>query len=121
MYARYLVIAALLVGAGPALAHEAKGAHGGRIADAGSYHVEMVAKANTIDVFISDAGEKPVASSGFRGTAILVAGGKPQRVVLEPVDGARLSGNAAAALPAQPKGVVQLTAPDGKTIQARFH
>ena len=53
-------------------------------------------------------------------TAILVAGGKSQRVVLAPVDGKRLSGSAAAALPSQPKGVVQLTAPDGKTVQAKF-
>ena len=120
MYAKYLVIGALLIKSGSALAHEAKGTHGGRIADAGSYHVEMVAKSTTVDVFISDAGEKPVAASGFKGTAILVAGGKSQRIVLEPVDGARLSGSATVALPNQPKGVVQLTGPDGKTIQAKF-
>jgi hypothetical protein len=42
------------------------------------------------------------------------------QIVLEPVDGARLSGSATVALPNQPKGVVQLTAPDGKTIQAKF-
>jgi hypothetical protein len=59
-------------------------------------------------------------ASGFKGTAILVAGGKSQRIVLAPVDGTHLSGSATAALPGQPKGVVQLTRPDGKTIQARF-
>lgn len=119
MYAKYLLIGAL-IWSGAAWAHEAKGKHGGRITDAGSYHVEMVVKSDTIDVFISDASEKPVAASGFKGTAILVAGGKSQRVVLTPVDGTRLSGTATAALPNQPKGVVQLTAPDGKTIQAKF-
>jgi hypothetical protein len=120
MYARYLVIGALLIGAPSALAHEAKGMHGGRVVDAGSYHVEMVAKSSTVDVFISDTGEKPVAASGFKGIAILVAGDKPQRIVLEPVGGARLTGSATVALPNQPKGVVQLTAPDGKTVQAKF-
>jgi len=120
MYAKYLLIGALLTSAGSACAHDAKGSHGGRVADAGIYHVEMVVKGSVIDVFISDAGEKPIATAGFKGTAILVAGGKSQRIVLEPVDGARLSGSAAAALPNQPKGVVQLTAPDGKTIQGRF-
>ena len=120
MYAKYLLIGALLIGAGSAVAHEARGTHGGRIADAGSYHVEMVAKSEVVDVFISDADAKPVATSGFRGTAILVAGGKSQRVVLEPVDGARLSGSATVALPNKPKGVVQLTSPDGKTVQAKF-
>lgn len=120
MFARYLLIGALLAGSGSAWAHDEKGTHGGRITDAGSYHVELVVKSDVVDVFISDAGEKPVTASGFKGTAILVAGGKSQRIVLAPVDGARLSGTAAAALPGQLKGVVQLTAPDGKTIQGKF-
>ena len=120
MYARWLLIAALLTPAGPAWAHEATGKHGGRIADAGPYHVEMVVKSDVVDVYISDANEKPVAAAGFKGMAILVAGGKSQRVVLAPVEGTRLSGSATAALPNQPKGVVQLTAPDGKTSQAKF-
>jgi hypothetical protein len=120
MYAKFLLIGALLISAGSASAHDEKGPHGGRVADAGSYHAELVVKADVVDVFISDANEKPVAASGFKGTAILVAGGKSQRVVLAPVDGVRLSGSAAAALPSQPKGVVQLTAPDGKTAQAKF-
>ena len=120
MYARYLLIGALFTWSASASAHDAKGPHGGRIADAGSYHAELVVKADVVDVFISDANEKPVAVSGFKGTAILVAGGKSQRVVLAPVDGVRLSGSATSALPNQPKGVVQLTGPDGKTVQAKF-
>ena len=120
MYAKYLLIGALLAWSGSVWAHDAKGTHGGRIADAGSYHVEMVVKSSVVEVFISDASEAPVAATGFKGTAILVAGGKSQRVVLAPVDGVRLSGSATAALPGRPKGVVQLTAPDGKTAQAKF-
>lgn len=120
MHAKYLLIGALLAWSGAASAHDAKGAHGGRIADAGSYHVEMVVKSDTVDVFISDASEKPVATSGFKGTAILVVDGKSQRILLAPVDGTRLSGSATAALSNQPKGVVQLTGPDGKTNQAKF-
>ena len=120
MYAKYLLIGALLTSAGSAGRMTSRGTNGGRIADAGSYHVEMVAKSDVVDVFISDASEKPVAASGFKGMAILVAGGKSQRVVLAPVEGARLSGSATVALPNQPKGVVQLTAPDGKTVQAKF-
>jgi hypothetical protein len=120
MYARWLLIGVLLTPAGPAWTHEATGRNGGRIADAGSYHVEMVVKSDVVDVYISDVNEKPVAAAGFKGMAILVAGGKSQRVVLAPVEGTRLSGSATAALPNQPKGVVQLTAPDGKTSQAKF-
>jgi hypothetical protein len=120
MYAKRLLIGALLIWSGSAWAHDAKGTNGGRITDAGSYHVEMVVKSDIVDVFVSDASEKPVAVSGFKGLAVLIAGEKSQRVVLAPVDGAHLSGSARAALPRQPKGVVQLTAPDGKTIQAKF-
>jgi hypothetical protein len=119
MYAKFLLIGALLISSGAAWTHDVKGKHGGRIIDAGAYHVEMVVKSDTVDVFISDQGEKPVAASGFKGTVILVADGKSQRVVLAPVDGAKLSGNATS-LEDQPKAVVQLTAPDGKTIQAKF-
>lgn len=119
MYAKWLLIGAL-TWSGAAWAHEAKGKHGGRITDAGSYHVEMVVKSDSVDVFVSDASEKPVATSGFKGTAILVVDGKTQRIVLAPVEGTRLSGSATAALPEKPKGVVQLTGPDGKTSQAKF-
>ena len=119
MYAKFLLIG-VLAWSGVAWAHEVNGKHGGRIVDAGSYHVEMVVKSDVVEVFISDQSEKSVAASGFKGTAILVAGGKSQRIVLAPVDGTRLSGSATAALPGQPKGVVQLTGPDGKTIQAKF-
>ena len=120
MHAKLLLIGALLSSTGSAWAHDAKAKNGGRITEAGAYHVEMVVKSDIVDVFISDESEKPVAASGFKGTAILMASGKSQRVVLAPVDGVRLSGSATAALPNQPKGVVQLTAPDGKTIQAKF-
>ncbi|MSP30104.1 MAG: hypothetical protein EXR09_06560 [Acetobacteraceae bacterium] len=120
MHARCLLIGALLTWSHAAWAHDVRGKHGGRITDAGSYHVEIVVKSDVVDVFISDQSEKPVTASGFKGTAIIVAGGKSQRVVLAPVDGTRLSGSATTALPDQPKVVVQLTGPDGKTLQAKF-
>jgi len=120
MYVKFLLIGALLASAGSAWAHDVKARNGGRITDAGAYHLELVVKSDTIDVFISDQSEKPVSASGFKGVAILLAGGKSHRVVLAPVEGTRLSGSATAALPNQPKGVVQLTAPDGRTSQAKF-
>lgn len=121
MKAKLLLIAISLAGSVSALAHDTKGPNGGRIADAGPYHIEMIAKSDVVDVFIRDTKDQPVSSSGFKGTAILVVEGKSQRVVLEPVDSVRLTGKAAAALPNQPKGVVQLTGPDGKTAQGKFN
>jgi hypothetical protein len=105
----------------PVHAHEASGQHGGRVADAGKYHVELVAKGETVDVFVMDGEQKPLPAAGFKGTVILVVGGKPARVPLEPADGNRLSGKAAVALGDSPKGAVQLTAPDGATASGKFN
>ena len=117
---RLALIAALLAASG-AYAHEATGTHGGRVADAGDFHVELVTKGEAVDVYVSDAKQKPVAIAGFKGTAILVVGGKPARVVLEPADGNRLTGKATGALGDRPKGAVQLTAPDGASASGKFN
>jgi len=110
---------ALLVGL-PAHAHEPKASHGGRLAEAGPYHVELVATDTAIDVFLIGENDKPVNPKGFRGVAIFNLGGKTERITLAPSEKNNLSGTATTALPAKPKGAVQLTAPDGKTATARF-
>lgn len=117
---RMALVAGALV-AMPACAHETAGQHGGRVTDAGTYHVELVAKGETVDLFVSDGNQKPVPAAGFKGTAILVVGGKPARVPLEPADGNRLSGKASVALGESPKGAVQITGPDGATASAKFN
>ena len=117
-----VALASALITAIPGAAHEVeKGPNGGRVVEAGSNHIELVVNANGIDVFVTDANDKPVSIDGFKGVAIFTISGKAQRIVLEPKNGARLSGTAPGTLPAQPAGVVQLSAPDGKTTQARFH
>ena len=117
---RLTLVFGLLAATG-AYGHETSGQHGGRVTDAGKYHVELVAKGETVDVFLSDEGQKPVPAAGFKGTAILVVGGKPARVPLEPADGNRLSGKASVALGESPKGAVQLTAPDVATTSGKFN
>ena len=114
-----IFVSAALLAITPAIAHEGDGPHGGRIVDAGDYHVELVVKDSRVDVYLMDGDEKPVAATGFKGTAILKADGKAQRIALEPT-GDLLSGNSGAPLPADAKGVVQLTTPDGKTAQGQF-
>jgi hypothetical protein len=117
----FLTIGALFI-ATPVTAHEmAKGPNGGRVVEAGDYHVELVVKDNVLDVFLTDSGEKPVPAKGFKAVAVLVTGGKSQRIVLAPAGDGRLSGRVSAALPEQPQGAVLITAPDGKTAQARFN
>ena len=121
MKRRLLSFAGTLLFPLAAAAHDAKGVNGGRLTDAGPYHVELVVKEGSVEVFVSDAKEQPLPPAGFKGTAILVVEGKPQRIALEPRENSRLSGKAATPLPPDAKGAVQLTAPDGKTAQARFN
>lgn len=100
-------------------AHLEKGKNGGQMTEAGDYHVELLAKGDVVEVYVSDHDDKPVAIAGYKGLAILSAGGKSQRVALEVAEG-KLTGKAAVTLPAQPKGVVQITPPNGRTVSAKF-
>jgi hypothetical protein len=117
---RYLTLGIALLAGLPAYAHEPKASHGGRIVEAGPYHVELVAKDTAIEVFLLGENDKPVDPKGFKGVAIFNLGGKAERITLAPSEKNALSGTAATALPAKFKGAVQLTLPDGKTATARF-
>ena len=112
---------AIVLPALPASAHDPKPRHGGAVVMAGTYHVELVVKDGQVDVYLVGHDDKPVAVTGRKGVAILMAGGKSVRVPLEPAGSERLSGKAAEARPAAPKGVVQITEPAGGTVQARFN
>lgn len=118
---RRLFLAAMVLVPSLAHAHEPrKGPHGGTLVDAGAYHVEVVLKGTTVDVYVSDSADRPVPAAGFKATAILAIDGKPQRIVLGPADANRLTGQSPIAAIGTPKGAVLLTAPDGKTAQAKI-
>ncbi len=116
---RVILVALALVIAQPALAHDGKGPNGGRVADAGNHHVELIIGADAISVFLSDANGKPLAPTGFKALAIVNHGGKTQRIALTGAEG-KFSGRAEAPLPNNAKAVVQLTAPDGKIASGQF-
>lgn len=118
---RAALFSSLVLLAAPVCAHETAGKYGGRVSDAGPYHVELVTKGQTVDVYLLDGSEKPVPAAGFKATAILVVDGKPARVALAPADAHRLTGQAQVPLNAAPKGAVQLTAPDGATASGKFN
>lgn len=121
MRIRTLLMIATMLSAVPAYAHEVeKGPNGGRIADAGEFHVEVVAKSNVIEVFVSDSSDKPIAPTGFKGVAILLIDGKQQRIALDQAGTDRLSGKTTGTPSVNVKGVVQLTTPKGASVQARF-
>jgi len=104
-----------------AVATEVKSQYGGRAAEAGEYHIELVTKADVIDVYLADHNNKGVAAAGHKGLAILVVAGKSHRIVLTPAGGSRLTGKVIGDTQGELKGVVQITQPNGKTVQAHFN
>jgi hypothetical protein len=115
--------AALLVASvSIASAHAPKvGVNGGAQADAGSFHVEVVPQGTTLQVFLRDHSDKAVRTEGYKGTAIFVIDGKPQRIPLAPAGENKLTGTSAVSIPSEPKGAVQITTPSGTTMQAKFN
>jgi hypothetical protein len=104
-----------------ALAHSPKfGQNGGPQRDAGIYHVEIVPKGTVLQVYLRDQADKAVSTQGFKGTAIFVIKGRPERITLMPAGDNQLKGDASVDLPAQPKGALQITTPTGSTLQAKF-
>jgi hypothetical protein len=98
-----------------------RGPNGGQVADAGNYHVEAVAKGETLTVYLNDHDtDKPIPTAGFKGLAILVVGGKTQRVMLAPSGQNALAGKAAVALGTSVKGAIQITSARNSTVQAKF-
>lgn len=102
-------------------AHAPKiGENGGAQTDAGSFHVELVTKETSIDIYLRDQSDKAVTTDGFTAAAILVIDGKPLRIQLSPAGDNRLNGKAPVALPQAPKGAVFITTPSGNTAQGKF-
>lgn len=95
--------------------------HGGRLAESGAFHMELVARGRSIEVFVSDADGRPVPATGFTGIAILVLDGKAARIPLAPAGTDRLAGTGAVDLGARPKGAVQITPPGGRTASGSFN
>lgn len=105
-----------------ALAHEPRpGPNGGLMVDAGNYHTELLVDGTeTVTLFLFDVADKPVDSAGFKANAILVVNAKPTRFPLEPAGGQKMVGKAPGAVSTGVKGAIQLTAPDGSMVQAKF-
>jgi hypothetical protein len=117
-----LIVAIFFAWATPVLAHAPKmGEHGGPQDDAGSFHVEIVPKGALLEVYLRDHSDKAVSTEGFRGAAIFVIDGKPERISLTPVGGNQLKGASSVTIPSEPKGAVQITTPTGSTVQAKFN
>jgi hypothetical protein len=117
---RFSFVLVFMLATAPAFAHDAKGPNGGRVKDLGPFHAELTVKGNTVELYVADTANKGVAVDGYKGLAVLLAGGKSERIDLAPAGGNKLTGTSIVAIPPNAKGVVRLNGPDGKTSQAKF-
>jgi hypothetical protein len=116
------ILALCLLVAPGALAHEPRpGPNGGLMVDAGSYHAELLADGTPkVTLFLFDIDDQPIESAGFKANAILIVNGKPARFTLEPAGGQTLSGEAPGPVEPGVKGAIQISLPDGGTVQAKY-
>ncbi len=124
MHRRIVLAAALLAASAlPALAHgeTERGPNGGRIADVGDKHVELLARDGEIRVWVLDSGNRPQSAAGTTGSLIVQAGGRQQTVRLEPAEGgAYLVGRGDFQAARGMRVVASLTLPGQPQRQARY-
>ncbi len=119
---RLLLVLALSGFAATATAHEvAQGPNGGPMVDIPGGHLEMVATGTELVLFLTDAADKPLASTGAKNArAVVQDAGRTASVPLQPAEPNRLVGALAQPLGKGARVVVSATTVDGKTLQARF-
>lgn len=113
------VLAAFPLAAG---AHdEAKGPNGGPVVDSAGHHLEMVASGTELTFFLSEEGDKPLASAGSKNArAVVQDSGKTTTVPLRPAAPNKLVGTLAQPLGSGARVVVSATMADGHAVQGRF-
>jgi hypothetical protein len=118
-----LVLIATLAFAGEAAAQHAhgaqKGPNGGPMEDVAGVHAELVAAGNTITINVFDEDNKPIATKGFSGAALVVRGSERETVNLAPSGENALKGDAKK--PAAGAAItLTLKTAAGKSGQVRF-
>ena len=84
MHRRLLLAAPLLALPARARAHgNTTGPHGGPIGEAGSTHVELVARDVEIRIHVLDAQDRPATERGASGSAVVQSGGRNHAIRLE--------------------------------------
>jgi hypothetical protein len=116
-----LVACSLLALPAAALAHDlVKGPNGGQVVDDAGHHVELLAKANELMLYLSDNDDKPISSAKAIGRIIVQDGGKQAAVDLAAVEPNILTAKLAAPLSPGAKVAVTIKLGDGHDVKARF-
>lgn len=115
------VVLSLCMIVATAYAHgPARGPNGGQVQDLAGGHVELVAQAGEIAVYLFDAENKPMSAQGVVATATVLSQGKQEMVMLQPADGNVMRGRGV--FLAQPglKVVLSLTLPGQRPQLGRY-
>lgn len=99
---------------------DAHAKHGGVAVEAGTYHVELVAKGKSLTFYVNGHDDKPVAVKDAKATANVFSGKDKGNVVLTPAEGNAMKGETPFAIGSDAKIVVSFTLPGKKPEQARF-
>lgn len=105
-----------------AVAHEGKGPHGGPVADAGKFYVELVTDGDKLQIYVfDDASSSPVSTKGAKGSAIILVGEQKETVTLAPEgDDNELTGKAATPAAAGSRVVLLIQLADQPSIVGRL-
>lgn len=99
--------------------HGAKGPNGGQMEDVAGVHAEMVASGSTITFNVFDEDNKPIKTSGYSGSALVVTGGERETVQLSAA-GEALKGEVKRPLAKGSSVTLLLKTDKNKTGQAKF-
>ncbi len=100
--------------------HSAMETNGGQIIDTADGHWELVAKGSELTVYVTDKAVKPVATTGAKGIATVLVGGKTIKFDLTPAEPNLLKGKGDFVAAKGMKVVVSLENVGSKPEQVRF-
>ena len=115
------VFACAALAATAALAHDDHGKpqHGGVVAEASTFQVELVAGPRGPVLYVTDHG-KPLSTAGASGKLVVLAAGQKSELALAPAGGNRLAPPQPMVLPTGTRAVATVTLADGRSGALRF-
>jgi hypothetical protein len=119
-----LILAAMLLSAVPAVAqhaHGSKGPNGGMMEDVAGVHAELMTSGNVITFNIVGEDNKPVATTGFTGSVLVVSGSERETITLSPAGTSAMKGEAKKPVAADASVTLMLKTQSGKSGQAKFN
>lgn len=121
---KLMIVAALLLWAGAAVAQHShgnmKGPNGGPMQDVAGVHAELVLAGNVVTINILDESNKPASAKGFTGSVLIVSGGNRETVQLAPAGDSALKGEAKNPVAAGATVTLVLKNAAGKSGQVKF-